>query len=320
MAKNNDKQNDGFIWTDTAEPHHKRRIEIMQKHPEIRKLFGPDFRLVLVTILLVGIQITATAFAGKVLALKYGWILFIVGAYAIGATATQALFLAVHEITHNLAFKKQTANNIFSFFANIPIVFPYAMSFKAYHTVHHKSQGKDGVDVDIPTVLETKIFRGFPGKVLWFVNQIFFYAFRPMVVYPMKLKKWHIYNIIFQIVAVVALFPLIGFGGFLYLLLSIFLAGSIHPCSGHFISEHYVFNDKQETYSYYGPLNLLTLNVGYHNEHHDFPSVPFTRLPQVKKIAPEYYDSLFYHTSWTKVIFQFLTRSDLKLTSRVKRI
>ena len=313
-------QKDDFIWVEKSEPHHQRRIEILEKHPEVRKLFGPDFRLVLVTLLLVAIQIVAAAFSGEVLQMQFGWILYIVASYVIGATATQALFLAVHEITHNLAFKKQNTNNMLSFIANIPIVFPYAMSFKVYHNLHHRNQGKNGIDVDIPTLIEIKIFRGFIGKVFWFVNQIFFYAFRPMTVYPIKIKKWQMYNILFQIAAVIALFPLIGFSGFGYLLLSIFFAGGIHPCSGHFISEHYVFNDTQETYSYYGPLNLITLNVGYHNEHHDFPSISFTRLPKLKKLAPEFYDTLFYHTSWTKVIFQFLIRSDIKLTSRVKRI
>lgn len=56
--------------------------------------------------------------------------LFILVAYAIGGTANHNLFLAIHEITHNLAFKGIKANKFLAMFANIPIGIPYSVTFK----------------------------------------------------------------------------------------------------------------------------------------------------------------------------------------------
>ena len=168
-------------------------------------------------------------------------------------------------------------------------------------------------------VKEASFFRGLFGKLTWYINQILVYAFRPIFVKQIELDKWQKYNIAFQLVAMAIYLPFAGWSGLLYLLLSMFFAGSLHPTAGHFISEHYVFEEGQETYSYYGPLNKITFNVGYHNEHHDFPTIPGSRLPQLKKMAPEFYDNLHAHDSWVGVIYGFLFNKDITLFSRTKR-
>lgn len=55
---------------------------------------------------------------------------FFLTAYIIGATANQNLFLAIHEISHNLAFKSGVVNRVFAVFANLPIGIPYSASFR----------------------------------------------------------------------------------------------------------------------------------------------------------------------------------------------
>lgn len=303
-----------FYWSENSAPHSERRKEILKKYPEVRKLVGPDIRLAFISVFLAAFQMVFAFFIKD-----YNWIVIIISAYVIGATINHILFLAIHEITHNLAFKKQTANNWLALIANIPIVFPYAMSFKVYHTMHHRYQGMDGLDVDVPAKTELKIFKGFLGKTIWLFNQIFFYAFRPLFVHPVKISKWQIINFVFQAFVILVFSYYAGWFALLYLLLSDFFAGSLHPLSGHYIAEHYVFKDGQETYSYYGPLNKITFNVGFHNEHHDFPSIPGSRLPELKKIAPEFYENLYYHSSWIAVMFRFLTNPSIGLNSRIKR-
>ena len=55
---------------------------------------------------------------------------FFLTAYIVGGTANHNLFLAIHEITHNLAFQGVRENKLFAIVANFPIGIPYAMAFK----------------------------------------------------------------------------------------------------------------------------------------------------------------------------------------------
>jgi sphingolipid delta-4 desaturase len=103
------------------------------------------------------------------------------------------------------------------------------------------------------------------------------------------------------------------------MLISFFFSVGLHPLGARWVQEHFLTHGDQETKSYYGVLNTVNLNVGYHNEHHDFPSVPWNKLPQVKKIANSYYASLGYHTSYTALLFRFLYDRDLSVYSRMAR-
>ncbi|MGB1248309.1 MAG: fatty acid desaturase, partial [Chitinophagales bacterium] len=298
-----------YYWDEGPEPHIARKKAILKDHPEVKELFGHNPKIAISVVVLVAIQFLVAFNIDKIFALDIGawaWVVFVAITYIIGASIAHALFLAIHEVTHNLAFKKVEHNNLLAFIANLPIIFPYAMSFKVYHGMHHWEQGKDGVDVDIPTQSEAKLFRGFFGKFVWFLHQILFYALRPVFVKVIKVDKWQIYNIIFQVLVIVPLLYFMSGYGIFFLLLSLLLAGSLHPTSGHFISEHYVFKEGQETYSYYGPLNLITYNVGYHNEHHDFPNIPACNLNKLRKLAPEQYEKLHSYNSWSGVILKFL--------------
>ena len=247
--------------------------------------------------------------------------LFIFLAYAIGGTANHNLFLAIHEITHNLAFKGVDTNKALAVFANLPIGIPYSAAFKKYHIEHHKHLGEDGIDTDLPTRLELLCLRNVLGKTFFATFQILFYALRPGFVRTQTLTKWHGINFFAQLIFDVVLVRILGARPLIYLVMSSFFAGSLHPCAGHFIAEHYLWDGlEQETYSYYGPLNILAYNVGYHNEHHDFPSVPWTRLPALRKMAPEFYDTIPSHPSWPMVIVNFIRDGDVGIFARAKRL
>lgn len=63
----------------------------------------------------------------------------------------------------------------------------------------------------------------------------------------------------------------------------------------------------QPTMSTYSVLaSLASLNLTHHVEHHDFPGVPWSRLPAVRAAAPEFYDSLYSSPGFCATIYRWL--------------
>jgi sphingolipid delta-4 desaturase len=303
-----------FTWSETDEPHATRRKLILAKHPEIKELFGYEPR----TFWLVAAIFIAQTTVAWWIADKPTWLLLLV-AYVFGGTVNHSLQLAVHELSHNLCWKTQVYNKYTAFFANLVTGFPSSITFQRYHMEHHQMQGVNGVDTDIPTDWEVTFFDCAWKKAIWMFCQPLFYALRPMIVKPKQPAFWEGVNWVTQMTFNALIVYFFGWRAFGYLIAGTLLGLGLHPTAGHFIAEHYEFTPGQETYSYYGPCNYVNFNVGYHNEHHDFPKIPWSNLPKVRKIAPEFYDHLPHYTSYISVIWNYITDTRISPASRVKR-
>jgi hypothetical protein len=134
--RENKKPQDKFEWSYTDEPHFTRRKLIQKAHPEITELFGPDPNTKYVVLLAVATQIAAAYVAQNI---QSGWAFFFF-TYSLGGCINHSMTLAMHEISHNLAFKSFVWNKILGITANLPLGIPAFGSFRMYHAEHHKFQ------------------------------------------------------------------------------------------------------------------------------------------------------------------------------------
>jgi len=305
---------DQFYWSDEREPHILRRRAILAKYPQIAQLFRTEPRTLPLVVLLVVIQLVMAKWAQTA-----AWLPLVIAAYVVGGTLNHSLQLAIHELSHNLCFATPSMNKVLALFANLPTGVPSAIMFQKYHMEHHLQQGTDGVDTDIPSDPEVSFFTNSALKVIWLAMQPLFYAIRPLLIKPKTPGAWGMVNNLVCFLFDLCVYHFIGGRGLVYLIIGTFLGLGLHPAAGHFVAEHYVLTPGYETYSYYGPWNRMNFNVGYHNEHHDFPRIPWSLLPQVRQIAPEFYRDLPSYTSYLYVMWRYITDPRVGPFARVKR-
>ncbi|MES2734350.1 MAG: fatty acid desaturase [Bacteroidota bacterium] len=306
-----------FTYSDEKEPHVLRAKSILKTHPEVKKLMGRNPYTFLIILGVVSVQI---ALSWVVSNQSWWWV--VGAAWCLGAFASHTLFVTIHEATHNLLFKKRWANLVAGMIANIPSLFPTSVSFARYHVKHHAFQGTPEYDADLPSRWEAKLVRGsFIGKVFWLLFYPLVQVFRTFRIKEVKVfDGFLILNWVIQIVAVTAIYTFLGPKAMAYLFMSFFFSLGLHPLGARWVQEHYLTTDTdQETFSYYGIMNIPNLYVGYHNEHHDFPSVPWHNLPKLKSTANEYYRDLAYHTSYSRLFVRFLFDGKISLFSRMIR-
>lgn len=309
-----------FPRSTSSEPHADRAREILARHPEIWRHVGCNPWSVLPIVALVAVQTILAAWTQR----QPWWIVPIVS-YVVGAFATHALLVLVHECAHNLVFERRSLNRVAGILAGLPTVLVNAVTWGRYHLKHHRYQGVYERDFDLPSRWEARLIGRSPtGKALWFLLFPLFHMTRALrnvqEIEELKMDRWVFLAFACQIAFVGGVSALLGIKAITYLLASLFFSIGLHPLGGRWVQEHLVTNESQETYSYYGPLNLLSFNVGHHNEHHDFPAVPWNRLPQVRCLAAEVYEHLVWHASWTALLLRFLFDRTLGLFDRMVRV
>lgn len=305
-----------FTYTDKKNPHIERGRALMKKYPELRKLIGPYRPSAAWICVLVILQIALSKFMAD---LHWGWV--IAFSWLVGTIVSHALFVFVHEACHNLIMKSSWANQLYGILANVGQGLPSSVGFRHFHLFHHSNMGEYDFDADLAFHHEARLVNNsWWRKLIWYFGFVIIEAIRPLKLKAPKMNiKWAGLNFIIVLSCNAAIWYFLGPKALSYILLSTFFGVGLHPVGARWIQEHYIFKEGQETYSYYGPMNFFNFNIGYHNEHHDLFRVPWIHLPKLKKTAPEFYDSLYAHTSWTKLLLRFIFDPKVDLYARVVR-
>ena len=307
-----------FFRSNHPEPHKLRRKQIWEKHSEtLKPLMGANPWSALIVLGIISSQLGLSIYSQQLPWWGVGLL-----AYFIGAFFNHALYVFIHEATHNLIFKKTLPNKLIAMACDLPLIFPGAMAFRRFHIMHHMKMGEYMHDADLGSELEARLIgKNAFLKMVW----MFFFgvsqALRPMRMKDESLiqDKWILLNLVLELIFISIWYSFFGLSAVLYLLFSTIFCLGLHPLGGRWIAEHYTEDGEQETFSYYGPINRVMFNIGYHQEHHDFMQVSWNRLPRLKKLAPEFYDNLQNHKSYSAVLWRFIFNSKMTPYSRVIR-
>lgn len=124
---------DDFIWEHTDEPHATRRRQILAKYPQMKQLFGYDWRVAIQFFMTVVTQIFMAYMVRNMSITE-----LVILTYVVSGTLNHSLSVGLHEISHNLVFgqHRPVANrilgiyNIFEYYLKL-----INLSQKCFHEI-----------------------------------------------------------------------------------------------------------------------------------------------------------------------------------------
>ncbi|OWU86093.1 hypothetical protein ATO6_04325 [Oceanicola sp. 22II-s10i] len=303
-----------------ARRHNDMRRAAVSAHPDLRGLAGTEPRTALaLPVILLAHWGTAWAVSDAPI-----WVIFL-AAFFVGQIAIHAAGSLLHETAHKLIFRGRRAKLAFDMGLEwIMSSYGKQLTYQYEHvTSHHPYIGDYERDYEHEDIcaLQSRMMLRSENPVLQHIltGLVLILHLLPLgSVLGDPLIRWinnrathrpqsdpdrHINAAkppvgemrLFMAVSLVSnltLLWLLGPWALLYHLwaLSLFLGKFGIWNLGQSLSEHQGQDEVTPTRSYYGWLNWLLFNTGYHNEHHTFPAVPWNRLPALRSGAPEVFN------------------------------
>lgn len=333
LARIPDAEREDAVW------HRERAKAMIKAHPEIKSLFGHEPSTAFWCLAAAGSQIALALIASFC-----PWWLALLLAYVIGSSINIMLFQLGHECVHGLVFKRPFWNRILFTITTLPMFLSGHHTWWPEHLVHHTDMGakKDFITrrrtfflATRPTsplflpyslfMLVTQMVRSVAGLVMYAFGSLLRGRLQPgprtlAVLADEHLVSgyerenfttWAVWYPLINLTTCGALFAVGGWKSVVYLLASqTFFTGFLHPyCLGWVlgISHFHGARRYQPTASHYGWfINLVSFNAGLHVEHHDLMTIPWRRLPELRRIAADFYDDLETIPSYTWLALQFV--------------
>lgn len=297
--------------------HNSRKKQILKEFPQVRQLYGVEWRTQFYAYACIILQFSLAWLSRS----SYPRAIFF--GLTFGPYVNAAVLCFMHEATHMLVFKNPAYNRLLSIATNVAMVAPISEIFRQHHNKHHNELGNNEFDVDVPTTLEIDWVGNSPlRKALWLMFNMIILPIRSMTRLPVRVDRYLILN---WVVCGGFGFSTLAYSrsSAVFLILSLLNAQGLHPANTRQVQRH-IYNGEEEmrtkterptTYSYYGWGNALTLNVGYHVEHHDFNRIPWTKLPELRRIAGDkwYPDEHAYHGRGLPELLNFVFNRNISL-------
>jgi sphingolipid delta-4 desaturase len=331
MVKIENFSNRGRVLPEQGSWHLERKKQILEKHPEVRQLIGTNPWTAVVFLIPFTLQMLLCCYVES----APFWQLVVLS-YTVGSFLSSGMGVLGHEGAHGLVFANpRWLNKLFACIAFTPVfIGPFGNYWAVEHMYHHQvvvdKMNRYGPQQSglFFKLIVTLLFIHLLSLVFFITSSTlmavcvvtitmkllglrkkFFvekFALPPYKNFPQIIGKWFVVNQIITNGFFFSVYYFIGPWAVLYLYLSISWANSLHPLGMRQVQEHYLRKKDQPTNSVYGLTQPLVFNVGYHNEHHDFPNIPWNRLPKLHRLAPEFYNTLFYYNSYNEVLYNFL--------------